>query len=202
VSETVSPDKPAAVKKRDWLTKRLVPILILLLVIGIAVGIFYVYSNYPGKISELKAYGYLGVFLISIVFNATIILPVGNFLVIATVGAALPSAALVGLMGGVGAAIGEMTGYMAGYSGRAIVQKRGVYTRLERWVGKWGAPAIFVLSALPFFFDLAGIVAGALRLPLWKFLIACWLGRTLLYGIIAWVGAQGLEAILPHFDFQ
>ncbi len=174
----------------------------LLLVIGIAAGIFYVYKNYPGRISELKAYGYLGVFLISIVFNATIILPVGNFLVIATVGATLPSAPLVGLIGGVGAAIGELTGYMAGYSGRAIIQKRDVYTRLERWVKKWGALAIFVISIVPFFFDLAGIAAGALRLPLWKFLVACWLGRIILYTVIAWLGAQGLEALLPHFDLQ
>jgi len=188
--------------KKKWLNKRLVHILALLLVIAIAVVVFYVYRNYLDKITELKAYGYLGIFLISILFNATLILPVGNFLVIATVGATLPSAALVGLIGGVGAAIGETTGYVAGHSGRTIILKRQMYTRLERWVKKWGALAIFVLSAVPFFFDLAGIAAGALRLPLWRFLVACWLGRSILYGVIAWLGAQGLEALLPDFDLQ
>ena len=201
MSETISPDKPTGVEKRDWLKKRLIPVLTLLLVIAIVVGVFYVYKNYPARIEELKAYGYLGVFLISLILNASVILPAGNILVIATLGAALPSAPLVGLIGGAGAAIGEMTGYMAGYSGRTIVQRQKTYVRLERWVKRRGAWGIFVLSAVPFFFDLAGIAAGALRLPLWKFLIACWLGRTLLYIGTAYFGAPWWEAILSYFKF-
>ncbi len=65
--------------------------------------------------------------------------------------------------------------------------------------GKWGAIAIFFFSLVPLVFDLAGIVAGALRVPLWKFLLACWLGRTILYlGII--LGASwGLKTALPYF---
>ena len=102
---------------------------------------------------------------------------------------------------GWGAAIGEITGYMAGYSGRAIVQRQKTYVRLEGWVKKWGVLAIFILSIVPFFFDLAGIAAGALRLPLWKFWLACWLGRTILYIIIALAGVLGWEAILPYLKF-
>jgi membrane protein YqaA with SNARE-associated domain len=52
---------------------------------------------------------------------------------------------------------------------------------------------IFFLSAAPLFFDLAGIAAGALRFPIWKYFIACWLGRTVLYLAIAWAGAMGLD---------
>jgi len=182
--------------KRDRLKKRFIPLLTLLLVIAIMAGVFYFYKNYPGRIDELKAYGYLGAFLISLLLNATVILPAGNFLVMATLGATLPSATLVGLVGGAGAAIGEITGYMVGYSGRAIVQRQGMYVRLEAWVKKWGAWAIFILSLAPFFFDLAGIAAGILRLPFWKFFIACWLGRTILYIVIALAGAWGWEAVL------
>ena len=181
--------------------KRFIPVLILLLIIAIVVGVFFFYRNYPEQVSELKNYGYPGIFLISLILNATIIFPVGNVIVIATLGAALPSAPLVGLIGGAGAAIGEMTGYMAGYSGRTIVSRQKTYIRLERWVKKWGVLAVFVLSVVPFFFDLAGIAAGALRLPVWKFWIACWLGRTILYIIIARVGTLGWEAILPHLNF-
>ena len=102
MSKVVSHDKQAGVEERDRLKKKFIPILTLLLVIAIVVGVFYLYKNYPGKIDELKAYGYLGVFLISLILNATIILPAGNIIVIATLGAALPSAPLVGLIGGVG----------------------------------------------------------------------------------------------------
>ena len=87
------------------------------------------------KIESLKALGYPGAFLISIILNATVLLPVGNIAIIITLGAAL-NPVFVGLAGGIGAAIGEMSGYMAGYSGRAIIQRQKVYNRLERWVKK------------------------------------------------------------------
>ena len=61
--------------------------------------------------------------------------------------------------------------------------------------------AIFILSIVPFLFDLVGIAAGALRLPLWKFMLACWAGRTILYVGMAWAGARGWEILLPGFNF-
>jgi membrane protein YqaA with SNARE-associated domain len=179
-----------------WVRNRLLPIVGLLLVIGIVVGVFFFYRSYPERVDALEGYGYLGVFLISALLNATIVLPAGNFLVLATMGAILPSATLVGLAGGIGAAIGELTGYAAGYSGQAIITRQRVYTRLKGWVERWGMLTIFVLSVVPFVFDLAGIAAGVIRFPLWKFFIACWLGRTILYLIIAWGGALGWGALL------
>ena len=200
MNKIINNEKQAGAKKKGWLSQRLVPILILLLVIAIMVSALYFYKAYPSRIDELKAYGYLGAFLISLVLNATVILPVGTFAVVATLGATLPSATLVGLVAGVGAAIGEITGYMAGYSGRSIVQRRKIYARLEGWVKKWGALAIFILAIVPFLFDLAGMAAGALRLPFWKFFLACWLGRTILYIGMAWAGAWGWEAMLSYLS--
>ena len=200
MSNLTNNNKQAQMGKGKWLKRKFIPFFTLLLVISIMVGIFYFYKNYPGRISELKAYGYLGAFLISLIFNATIILPAGNILIMAVLGATLPSASLVGLVGGAGAAIGEVTGYMAGYSGRALVRRQKTYTKIEMWVKKWGALPIFFISIIPFFFDLAGIAAGALRLPLWKFLLACWLGRTILYILIALAGASGWESVLHYLS--
>jgi len=179
-----------------WVRNRLLPILGLVLVIGIVIGAFFFYRSYPERIEALQGYSYLGVFFISVLLNATIVLPAGNFLVLATMGAVLPSATLVGLVGGLGAAVGELTGYAAGYSGQAIITRQKVYARLKGWVARWGMLTIFILSVVPFVFDLAGIAAGVIRFPLWKFFIACWLGRTILYLIIAWGGAMGWEALL------
>ncbi len=198
MSKATDSNHNAGSGKRNWLKKRLVPLLILLFVIAIMAGVFYFYKNYPDRFAQLKGYGYLGAFLISLILNATVVLPAGNFLIISTLGAALPSVTLVGLAGGAGAAIGEITGYMAGYSGRTMVQKQEMYTRLEGWVRKRGTVTIFFLSLEPFFFDLAGIAAGALRLPFWKFFIACWLGRTILYIGIAWLGIPWWEAVLRY----
>ena len=186
--------------KGGWLKKRFIPLLALLLVIAITVGIFYFYRHYPGGVDQLKGYGYLGPFLISLTFNATVILPAGNILIISVLGAVLPSATVVGLAGGAGAAIGELTGYMAGYSGRGIAQRSKMYSRVEGWMRKWGAMTIFIMALVPFVFDLAGIAAGVLRFPFWKFFLLCWLGRTILYIGVAWAGVWGWEAVLPWLN--
>ena len=192
----VNTDKQGRGEERGGLRKKIIPLLTLLLIITISVVIFYFYQRYPDMTEELKGYFYLAPFLISLLFNATVILPAGSILTITAFGAVLPSATVVGLVGGAGAAIGEITGYMVGYSGRGIVENVKLYARLEYWVRKWGFIAIFVISLVPFVFDLAGIAAGVLRFPLWKFILACWLGRTILYIIAAFAGLWGWEAVL------
>lgn len=183
--------------KRDWIRKKSLPLLALLLVIAITVGIFYFYKQAPDMTEKFKSYGYLGAFLISLTFNATLILPAGNILILSVLGAILPSAIVVGLVGGAGAAIGEITGYLAGYSGRGLAQRSRLYKRVEGWMRRWGTLTIFVMSVVPFVFDLVGIAAGVLRFPFWKFFLLCWLGRTLLYIGAALAGAWGWEAVLP-----
>ena len=185
--------------KKDWLKKNFIPLLTLLLVIAITAGIFYFYQHYTVRVEELKSYLYLAPFLISLTFNATVILPAGNILIISAFGAVLPSATMVGLAGGAGAAIGEITGYLAGYSGRGLAERTKLYNRVEDWVRRWGAMAIFIFSLVPFVFDLAGIAAGVIRFPFWKFFLLCWLGRTILYLGVALAGAYGWEAMLRFF---
>jgi membrane protein DedA with SNARE-associated domain len=168
------------------------------------VALFFFGRN-PGLIAELKGYGYFGAFLISLIGNASILLP-GIVLPILTglgiffyldVGLAGP--VMVGLAGGVGAAIGELTGYMAGYSGRGLAEKSKLYFRLVGWVEKWGALAIFIFALVPLFFDLVGLAAGVLRFPLWKFVLVCWLGRTILYVVFIVLAALGWKVVLPYF---
>jgi membrane protein YqaA with SNARE-associated domain len=190
-----------AEEKRVWLKSRLMPLPLLLLAIAITIVIYF----FRERIVELEEYAYLGAFLVSLIGNATIILPVPAPLILASLAGSLyaeggpVSAVMVGLVGGGGAAIGELTGYMAGYGGRPVVERSKLYSRLVGWVENWGAIAIFIFSLVPFFpFDLAGIAAGALRLPLWKFLLVCWLGRTILYISLALAGAWGWETILRY----
>jgi len=201
MSDATHHHKQAGVGKGDWLKKRLIPLLTLLLVIAITVGIFLLRE----RVDELGSYGYWGAFLISMTFNAAIILAAPVLPILCAMGIALyPTTGpvgpiIVGLAGGAGAGIGEMTGYMLGYSGRGIVERSQMYKRMEGWVRKWGVLAIFILSLVPFFFDLVGIAAGVLRIPIWKFWLACWLGRTLNYVSFVLASALGWEAVLRFF---
>ena len=197
-----SRDKQHSLKKRDWLgifvKGRVLPILGIALVVVISVGIFL----YHDRIAELGVLGYPGVFLVSMVWNSTVLVPIPSFWTYFFLGAIFHPA-LVGLAGGSGAAVGELTSYLAGYSGRVILERRRlkIYTRVENWIKKWGVIVIFAFNLVPFFpFDLVGIACGATRFPLWKFYLVCLVGRTLSYGFIAFCGSQGWVPPLPFLN--
>ncbi len=205
MNQTADRIKGGGTEGEGWVKRRLIPILTVVFVVAITVGIYLVYGRHPERLAELKSYVYWGAFLISVIGNATIILPGAVLLILSQIGIYLYSDTgsvgpiVVGLVGGAGAAIGEITGYLVGYSGRGVAERSQIYKRLVGWVKRWGAPAIFVFSVVPLVFDLVGIAAGILRVPFWKFLLACWLGRTLLYVIIVLAAAWGWEMALPHF---
>ncbi len=196
--EEIAPLKPEKTGILAWLKKRIKPLAGLVLALGIIVAVGLVYLQHPDFFEELKSYGYLGAFVVSVILNATVIIPVSNMTIILALGATLPMPWVVGLAGGLGAGIGEMTGYIAGRSGRGLLSKNNMYNRVEGWVKKRGWIAIFLLSAFPFVFDVVGIIAGALRMPVWRFFLAAWLGRTASYIVVAYLGSLGFKA-LPWF---
>lgn len=150
------------------------------------------------KIVKLEAYGYLGIFLISILGSATIVIPAPTILV-TFVGGGIFNPVLVGLISALGATIGELTGYLAGSSGRVIINKEERLVKVEGWMRKYGLWTIFVLATIPNpLFDLAGMVSGAGRIPVWKFLLVTLLGKTIKFLVIAFIGA-GSVSVLGSF---
>lgn len=150
------------------------------------------------KIVKLEAYGYLGIFLISILGSATIVIPAPTILV-TFVGGGIFNPVLVGLISALGATIGELTGYLAGSSGRVIINKEERLVKVEGWMRKYGLWTIFVLATIPNpLFDLAGMVSGAGRIPVWKFLLVTLLGKTIKFLTIAFIGA-GSVSVLGSF---
>jgi uncharacterized membrane protein YdjX (TVP38/TMEM64 family) len=192
-------DKTAGVEKRGWLRKNFVSLLILFLVIAISVGLFFFAQRYPEKLKEFAHYGYLGFFIVSLVGSTTILLPMPGILVVFPLVAVL-NPFLLAVAGATGGIIGEITGYMAGYSGRGMAQGGRMYKRVDGWMKRWGSWTIFIFAAVPFFpFDIAGVVAGALRYPLWKFLVIGGVGKILKYIAFVFAAAWGWEVVLRYF---
>jgi uncharacterized membrane protein YdjX (TVP38/TMEM64 family) len=191
-----TPAKPEKTGALAWLKKRIAGIFGLLLTVAIVLAIVLCYKHDPDIFKKLQGYGYLGAFVISVVLNATIIFPVSNMALMIAIGVTMPQPWLVGVLGGIAAGIGEMTGYLAGRSGRDIVAKNKIYARVEGWVKKWGWLAVFVLSIFPLAFDVVGIIAGATRMPVWRFFLACLLGRMIVYTFVIYMAVLGLK-VLP-----
>jgi membrane protein YqaA with SNARE-associated domain len=181
------------VETRSWPREHYRQILALVFVIALSAIIFI----YRENITDLGIYGYLGVFVISIITSSSIVVPVPGWILIATLGAVL-NPLLVGVISGIGGTLGEITGYLFGYGGRIAVENASMYGRMVEWMKRWGSLTIFVLALIPNpLFDIAGAIAGLLRFPLWKFLLVGVAGRIPKHIFFAYSGVW-LSHLLPQ----
>ncbi len=154
--------------------------------IAVAALVIILIFAFSDRIIELQEYGYAGVFVISLLSAATIFIPAPGWVAVITMGGVL-NPYLVGIIAGIGSGMGELTGYMVGNGARELSD-----TKLDRYkniIRKYGSGAVFILAFIPNpIFDIAGLIAGALKIKIWKFLIACILGRIIRYIILAHVG--------------
>lgn len=143
---------------------------------------------YRDQIQTLQAYGYPGIFLFSILANATILVPIPGVIFTSAMGAVF-NPLWVSVAAGAGAALGELSGYLAGFSGQAVVENAKRYEQVVKWMEKYGDITILVLAFIPNpLFDLAGMTAGILKMPVWKFLVYCLIGKILKMMMFAYAG--------------
>jgi len=168
--------------------------------LAVALGISVIIFAFSDRVEQFGQYGYPGVFVISLLGNATVILPAPSLAVVSMMGSVL-NPYLVGVCAGAGEALGELTGYLAGHSGRAVVEDRARYEQFVRWTQRYGLWVILALSVFPNpFFDLAGIAAGALQVPLPRFLLVCWIGKTVKTTLFALGGYAILVPLLESLS--
>ncbi|RLJ10083.1 MAG: hypothetical protein DRP15_01265 [Candidatus Aenigmatarchaeota archaeon] len=141
----------------------------------------------------LYEWGYIGVFIISIIGNATIILPLPTFAFVFAAGFVL-NPWLVGFLAGLGSAIGEFTGYVLGRGGSKLTEKRYKkdLLKIKKWIEKHGMfPVLVLFAATPLPDDIVGLLCGFIRYDIKRFFLATFLGKTLLHLAIAWAGFYG-----------
>ena len=180
-----------AAEKKNKTGLTLARIVALIVVIAITVYIIYMPEE---QAEQLESYGYIGIFLISILANATVIIPAPGLVIVFSMGAKF-TPLLVGIAAGLGATIGELSGYLAGFSGQAVIEDQKRYDQLVRWMQKNGPLTIAVLAFIPNpLFDLAGIIAGALKMKVHHFLFFALIGKILKMLLFAYAGAGILTA--------
>ncbi len=144
---------------------------------------------YRDQIQHLEAYGYPGIFLLSILTNATVLIPLPGVVFTSAMGAVF-NPFWVAIAAGSGAMLGELSGYMAGVGGQVWLSNLNWYKRLEIWIKKYNHWPIILLAFIPNpLFDMAGFIAGAGKVPLWKFLLFTWIGKVAKMLLFAYLGA-------------
>ena len=88
---------------------------------------------------------------------------------------------MLAVVGAAGGAIGELFAYWLGSQGRSPLAKTRMYNKLEVAMRRWGGVVVFLFAAAPVLpMDAAGIVAGATRYPIARYLVATFAGKLLL----------------------
>lgn len=140
--------------------------------------------------------GLVGIFFVNFFASATVVVPLPGIASVFVGGAVLDPIA-VGVVSGLGAALGELLAYFVGFGGRAFVREGGDRDKLlnlvEGHFHSAGFATTLVFSALPVpVFDVIGILAGSLNYPVWKFFLATLIGKVGRNILVAWTGEKFL----------
>jgi membrane protein DedA with SNARE-associated domain len=190
--------------------RMIVAIIVGVLVLIPSVGLLVVTFVVPDFTKDLEALGYSGIFLANLASTATVFIPVPGLTaasqtLIITQGKHL-NPVFVGLLGGTGMALGEITAYAAGAAGSEAVEEgrlqapkvvRRPVERIVHWVDwlmdHYGFATLLVLSAIPNpFFEVAGLSAGASRMNFWRFMVAVLIGKNIRGLLLAFVSVPYL----------
>jgi membrane protein YqaA with SNARE-associated domain len=156
-------------------------------------------------------YGYLGIFLISLIGAMSIFVPIPYPVVIFILGGVKDALGnwifdpvLIAVAAGVGSAIGEFSGYLLGVGGRKVIgdrykKKMDFITKLFK---KYGSIAIFIFALTPLPDDLLFIPLGVMRYSLLRAFVPALLGKFFSNLIIAYSGRLSLQIIGNLFGVE
>jgi len=162
---------------------------------------------------SLGGLGYVGVFVANLASTVTVFIPVPGLTALGQVlildQGKTHNPVLVGLAGGSGMALGEITAYIAGIYGGQMAAGQTLpgprWTRrlveraisiIDRLMHNFGMLTLFVLSVIPNpVFEIAGLTAGAVRMPFARFMAAVFTGKVLRGIILAFLGAHSVRIL-------
>jgi membrane protein YqaA with SNARE-associated domain len=156
-------------------------------------------------------YGYLGIFLISLLGAMSIFVPIPYTIVIFILGGYQDAVGnwvfepiWIAAAAGAGAAVGEFSGYLIGFGGRRVVGEKykKKMTFLTKLFKRFGPITIFAFALTPLPDDLLFIPLGVMRYSLIRAFIPALLGKFFSNLIIAYSGRLSLQIIGDLFGVE
>lgn len=187
----------------NWVKLAITIISFLVLSFGFAYLIDALAEKFDLPLYDYAWAAYLTVFVTSLSANLTLVVlvPFAASFMIAAATAWNPL--LVALAASIGGTIGELSSYYVGRLGKkvAIAENLTWFRRVEGWTQKYGMWGIVFMSIQPVIpFDIAGLIAGAAKMPVPKYLLATLIGRFPKYIVVTYAGI-GVIKILPFLSF-
>jgi membrane protein DedA with SNARE-associated domain len=123
--------------------------------------------------------------------SASMVLPTPTLLMVIGAGSNF-NPSITGIAAAMGATVGDSFSYSLGISGQGMVANKAC-TRVEAWMRRYGWITLFFLAVVPNpLLDIGGIIAGVLRIPMRRFLLAVLAGHTLKFLVAAHLGSSAI----------
>ncbi len=177
---------------------RLLPAIQVGSAIAVSIAVIIIVTRFAGNLERIGSWGYIGTFVIQLLNSATVFVPAPGHAYVFAVSPSL-NPLLVGVVGAIGASLGEITSYVAGAGGASMLNRNSWYRRMAAVTERWQGLAIFLFAATPLPFDVAGIWAGTTRYPLWRFMAVVACGKLILVTAVALAGHYGLPIVSDLF---
>lgn len=190
-----------------------------LALIGATIGGCVLLIRYWKYLSQFQILVYLGLFLTAILAGSPIPIPTPCMALTFTLGSKFEPV-VIGIIAGLGAAIGSMLVYFTARTGRRFLPSLNIsdpankiYSgpvgkflqkiKMPRVVGfanRRGIAGVFLFSIFPNPLLMPLLVTmGISRVRAWKVAITCWLGHSVLFLALAFLGHYGLGSLLRYF---
>ncbi|MFW9843731.1 MAG: VTT domain-containing protein [Candidatus Thorarchaeota archaeon] len=149
-------------------------------------------------------FGYFGAFLVAFLGNATFLIPIPYMIItfilgglVNTSGQFLFDPLAVGLIAGLGATIGEMTGYLLGYGGSRFIEEkqRNAFSKFIEERPRVTPFIVWFLAISPLPDDFVILPLGAAKYPWWKVAIPQFIGKSMFMILAAWLGRLSYTTI-------
>lgn len=191
-----------------------------LALVGVTIVVCVLLISYWKHLEQFQILIYFGLFLTAILAGSPIPIPTPCMALTFTLGSRFDPV-VIGLIAGFGAAIGSMLVYVTARTGRHFLPSLNIsdpankiYTsrvgkilqkikipRILKFVNKRGVIGVFLFSIFPNPLLMPVLFTmGLNQARAWKVAIACWLGNSVLFLALAFLGNYGLGSLLRYFD--
>ena len=199
--------------------KRLLKSSVWLTLIGVTIGLCVLLILYWEYLSQFQSLIYVGLFFIGVLAGSPLPIPTPCMALTFTLGSQF-NPALIGFISGSGAAIGSMLIYFTARTGRSFFPNLNIsdpankiyngaigkflrkikFARVIEFTNRRGLLGVLLFSIFPnpLLMPLL-ITMGINRFRPWKIAIACWIGHSVMFIIIALLGHFGLGSLLKYF---
>jgi membrane protein YqaA with SNARE-associated domain len=196
--ENNSPSRTSSLLRRMLLGEQLPLMVRLGLFIVLTVLLVVATIILLPKLVILGPWGYVAGFIMNLLSSAAIVVPGPGFAAIMIMAAKL-NPFILGIVVGIGGTIGELTGYWLGAQSREPLEGKRLYGFLLNAMAKMGGVMLLLFGLLPFLpVDAGGVLAGASRYPVSKFLIYVGIGKVLKSVAILYLAAKAFEWAEPY----